>query len=959
MKRMLINASHTEEMRVAMVDGQRLYDLDIENRTREQKKSNIYKGKITRVEPSLEAAFVDYGAERHGFLPLKEISREYFKKKKSDGGRTRIIDAVQEGQEVVVQVEKEERGSKGAALTTFISLAGRYLVLMPNNPRAGGISRRIEGEDRADLREAMRSLEIPDGMGAIVRTAGIGRAAEELQWDLDYLLQLWDTITTESENSKAPHFLFQESNVIVRAIRDYLRQDVGEVVVDNEEAHALAATFIGTVMPDFKSKVKYYQDEIPLFNRYQIENQIQTAFQREVALPSGGSIVIDVTEAMVSIDINSSRATKGGDIEETAFNINLEAAEEIARQLRLRDVGGLIVIDFIDMLNSRHQKAVENKMRDALEIDRARVQVGRISRFGLMEMSRQRLRPSLEETMSKICPRCNGQGTIRGTRSLALSILRLVEEEAQKEYSREIRAIVPVPVATFLLNEKRLEITAIESRNKIKITVLPNTEMETPNFEVVRIRTQDEDDSDYSYKMADELSKPDLTIESDNAQSTANIPTPAVKTIAPATPAPVVAPKKKSPGLVKRLWASMFGDDQDKQSKPAKKSRSNKRGSQQRRGKHSNQRTNSRNNDNKSRRGDKAASNMADNNARKDNKNSQRNNDNRPKKRRQQKEAPTKEATSNTNTAAKASENSAESKSGIKRRPDDRRRGPRRRRNRQEVPQELLNNNPAQPSDSVSESQTDKATPAPAKDVEQQAETVAPKKRRSTKPAADKQANTEAATTEAVVTTSETNAAASSPQVEESSDTVKPKRKRRTTKPKQDKVENQSVEADSKDSTDTKAKTETETAPVAKSKPKAKAKAKAKPKAKAKAAPKPKDSAADTKDAEPSSESSEKAPAETADSNPKRASNDPRNKPKTVKQVEVSSEGRKSKKAPPVTSETLDTTPVVKPAVKRAANDPRQKRAVTAETTIVETEAPQVQSADNNAEKQEKNSPQA
>jgi ribonuclease E len=376
MKRMLINASHTEEMRVAMVDGQRLYDLDIENRTREQKKSNIYKGKITRVEPSLEAAFVDYGAERHGFLPLKEISREYFKKKSSDGGRVRIQDAVKEGQEVLVQVEKEERGSKGAALTTFMSLAGRYLVLMPNNPRAGGISRRIEGDERADLREAMRGLNIPDGMGAIVRTAGIGRATEELQWDLDYLLQLWNTITEEANGSKAPHFLFQESNVIVRAIRDYLRQDVGEVIVDSEEAYALAAAFIGTVMPDFTSKVKFYQEEIPLFNRYQIENQIETAFCREVSLPSGGSIVIDVTEAMVSIDINSARATKGGDIEETAFNTNKEAAEEIARQLRLRDVGGLIVIDFIDMLNSRHQKEVENKMRDALVVDRARVQVG-------------------------------------------------------------------------------------------------------------------------------------------------------------------------------------------------------------------------------------------------------------------------------------------------------------------------------------------------------------------------------------------------------------------------------------------------------------------------------------------------------------------------------------------------------------------------------------------------------
>ena len=596
MKRMLINASHTEEVRVAMVDGQRLYDLDIENRTREQKKSNIYKGRITRVEPSLEAAFVDYGAERHGFLPLKEVSREYFKKGASEGGKVRIQDALKEGQEVVVQVEKEERSNKGAALTTFISLAGRYLVLMPNNPRAGGISRRIEGDERADLREAMRGLDIPDGMGAIVRTAGIGRATEELQWDFNYLLQLWNTITEESSKAKAPHFLFQESNVIVRAIRDYLRQDVGEVIVDGEEAYALAAAFITTVMPDFTSKVKFYQDEIPLFNRYQIENQIETAFCREVTLPSGGSIVIDVTEAMVSVDINSARATKGGDIEETAFNTNKEAAEEIARQLRLRDVGGLIVIDFIDMLNTRHQKEVENKMRDALEVDRARVQVGRISRFGLLEMSRQRLRPSLEETMSRTCPRCKGQGTIRGTRSLALSILRLVEEEAQKEFSREIRAIVPVSVATFLLNEKRKEVSDIEIRNKIKVTVLPNTEMDTPHFEVVRIRNQDEDDSDFSYRLANELSKSEEEVVTDTA-TPQNLPKPAVNTMIPSTPAPVMATpevvKEKSPGLVKRLWASMFGETVEPVKEEEKKPRPN----------NNNNRNRTRNNQNRSRGG--------------------------------------------------------------------------------------------------------------------------------------------------------------------------------------------------------------------------------------------------------------------------------------------------------------------------------------------------------------------
>jgi ribonuclease E len=562
MKRMLINASHSEEVRVAMVDGQNLYDLDIENRTRQQIKSNIYKGKISRVEPSLEAAFVDYGVERHGFLPMKEISKIYFKKGSLPSSRLKIQEVISEGQEVIVQVEKEERGNKGAALTTYISLAGRYLVLMPNNPRAGGISRRIEGDDRTELREAMKGLSIPSGMGIIVRTAGVGRGTEELQWDCNYLLQLWKTINEESQKASAPHFLFQESNVIVRAIRDYLRQDVGEVIVDNEEAYALASAFIGTVMPDFKSKVKYYNEEIPLFNRYQVEAQIETAFQREVKLASGGSIVIDVTEALVSIDINSSRATKGGDIEETAFSTNKQAAEEIARQLRLRDVGGLIVIDFIDMLNTKHQREIELKMRQALEIDRARVQVGKISRFGLLEMSRQRLRPSLEETMSRTCPRCMGQGTIRGTRSLALSILRLIEDEAQKESSREIRVVVPVSIATFLLNEKRNEISNIENRNSIEVTILPDVNLETPHFTVNRIRNQDDEKSEFSHELLDNLSKvtdeTDISIEGPN-----DLPKPAVKTLIPDTPAPINKHKKiatdTSPGIVKRLWSSVFG----------------------------------------------------------------------------------------------------------------------------------------------------------------------------------------------------------------------------------------------------------------------------------------------------------------------------------------------------------------------------------------------------------------
>ncbi|MDA7794873.1 Rne/Rng family ribonuclease [Porticoccaceae bacterium] len=913
MKRMLINASHTEEMRVAMVDGQRLYDLDIENRTREQKKSNIYKGKITRVEPSLEAAFVDYGAERHGFLPLKEISREYFKKNSSDGGRVRIADAIKEGQEVLVQVEKEERGQKGAALTTFISLAGRYLVLMPNNPRAGGISRRIEGDDRAELREAMRTLEIPEGMGAIVRTAGIGRAAQELQWDLDYLLQLWGTITDEAKNKKAPHFLFQESNVIVRAIRDYLRHDVGEVIIDNEDAYALAAAFIGTVMPDFKSKIKFYQDEIPLFNRYQIENQIQTAFEREVSLPSGGSIVIDITEAMVSVDINSSRATKGGDIEETAYNINLEAAEEIARQLRLRDVGGLIVIDFIDMLNNRHQKAVENKMRDALEIDRARVQVGRISRFGLMEMSRQRLRPSLEETMSKVCPRCKGQGTIRGTRSLALSILRLVEEEAQKEYSREIRAIVPISVATFLLNEKRSEITSIETRNTIKITVLPNSEMQTPNFEVVRIRAQDDDDSDFSYKMANELSKPDLTVEAEGTQTVQTLPTPAVKTIVPNVPAPQIEVTKKPTGLVQRLWNSMFGDsEEDKEKSPKKQSRpNNRRGSQQRRGKQNNQR---RNNDNQSRRGgDRKDQGKSENSNNKDNRNDQRQNDNRSKNRNQRNQKNDQVKKDSNNKPAEAAENTVNSnnESGIQRRPDERKRGPRRRRRRQDVPQELVENKNDQQavdtatSDAPVKPTEDKAPQAAA--TEEAKPKAAPKRRR--RPAAAKTDENALAASDTEAKAVESKPSAETASTDAADTEAKPKRKRRATKPKPAVA----TEGNSPEVTSTKVETE------AKPKAKPKAKAKAKPKAKPKAKAEPKANPAEAK-------AEQSVSSKNDNSTVARASNDPRKKPKATAKVEVTSEGRASKKGAPATSNAPLEVKEKTETVARASNDPRQKR---------------------------------
>ncbi len=542
MKKMLINATQPEELRVAMVDGQRLYDLDIENRTRLQKKASIYKGKITRVEPSLEAAFVDFGGERHGFLPLKEIAREYFYRKPGGDGRLKIKEIVKEGTEVIVQVDKEERGNKGAALTTFISLAGRYMVLMPNNPRAGGISRRIEGDDRSELKEALGALQIPEGMGVIIRTAGVGRAAEELQWDLNYLLQLWDAISKASESAKPKELLFRESNVIIRAVRDYLRDDIGQVLIDSPDAYKQACEFVAQVMPKYTARIQLYEDNIPLFNRFQIESQIETAFQREVRLPSGGAIVIDPTEALVSIDINSARATRGGDIEETALNTNLEAADEIARQLRLRDMGGLVVIDFIDMLAPKNQRAVENRMRDALEIDRARVQVGRISRFGLLEMSRQRLRPSLGETSAIVCPRCTGQGSIRDTKSLALSILRLLEEEAIKDRSAEVRAIVPVDVAAYLLNEKRSALSDIERDTKARILVIPNPNLETPHFEVSRLR-DDEVDGEHEVSYAVDLTVPTAAAISDIHSAPIPMQQAAVQGITQQAPMPSIAQK--------------------------------------------------------------------------------------------------------------------------------------------------------------------------------------------------------------------------------------------------------------------------------------------------------------------------------------------------------------------------------------------------------------------------------
>lgn len=587
MKRMLINATQPEERRVALVDGQRLYDLDIESGSRESKKANIYRGRITRVEPSLEAAFVDFGAERHGFLPLKEIGREYFAKSPSEG-RGNIRDLVKEGTEVIVQVDKEERGNKGAALTTYVSLAGRYLVLMPNNARAGGISRRIEGEDRAALKEAMGNLNVPNQMGVIVRTAGIGRISEELQWDLDYLVKIWESVNQAAQEKPAPFLIYRESNVIIRAMRDYLRQDIGEVLIDNQEVYDQAQTFIQQVMPSYQNKIKFYQDEVPLFSRFQIESQIETAFLREVKLPSGGSIVIDHTEALVSIDINSSRATRGSDIEETALQTNLEAADEVARQLRLRDIGGLVVIDFIDMSPIKNQREVENRMRDALKIDRARVQIGRISRFGLLEMSRQRLRPSLGETSGMVCPRCEGQGTIRDVKSIALSILRLIEEEAMKENTAQIRAVLPVTVATFLLNEKRSPLNDIEKRQNVEVLVIPNPEMYTPHYDVFRVREDELVETDIqvaSYEL-DVSNSNDKEPISSNEKAT-GFAEAAVQNVIRTTPAPTeeqaksisasnndkatTTEKVEKPSFVNRLVKLLFGEPTTSTEKPEAK----------------------------------------------------------------------------------------------------------------------------------------------------------------------------------------------------------------------------------------------------------------------------------------------------------------------------------------------------------------------------------------------------
>jgi ribonuclease E len=571
MKRMLVNAVQEEELRVALVDGQKLYDLSIEIPSREQKKSNIYKGRITRVEPSLEAAFVEYGAQRHGFLPLKEVSKEYFRAQPANGGRLNIKDLLQEGQELIVQVEKEERGNKGAALTTFISLAGRFLVLMPNNPRAGGVSRRIEGEDREQMRDAMSGLVIPDGMGAIVRTAGVGRSTEELQWDLNNLKTAWDAIVLANDGRPAPFLIFQESDAVTRGLRDYFSDDVGECLIDQPEAFQKAQEYMQRFMPpDAQRKLKLYTDPVPLFTRYQIESQIESAYAHKVTLPSGGSLVIDHTEALVSIDINSARSTRGGDIEATARNTNLEAAEEIARQLRLRDIGGLIVIDFIDMESTANQRAVEDMLRDSVKMDRARIQLGRLSRFGLLELSRQRLRPALSETTHINCPRCGGMGTIRGVESMSLALLRLIGEEARKERTGRVIAQVPVDVATYLMNEKREQLNQIEERDKVSLVIVPNPHMQTPAYTLRRVRDDEKElpeNSTVSYQLADQPTVDDSNIGNRDKKPPGDVPL--VPSILPASTAPIVpmpvAPEPKAAetvqvGALVRFWRWLFGD---------------------------------------------------------------------------------------------------------------------------------------------------------------------------------------------------------------------------------------------------------------------------------------------------------------------------------------------------------------------------------------------------------------
>lgn len=602
-KRMLINTTQKEELRVALVDGQVLYDLDIERPGRIQKKASIYKGRVTRVEPSLEAAFIDYGAERHGFLPLKEVAKEYFSHFSSSDGRPNIRDALRPGQELVVQVDKEERGNKGAALTTFIGLAGCYLVLMPNNPRAGGISRRIEGTERTELKDALDQLNVPEGMSLIVRTAGVGRSIEELRWDLDVLLSQWQAILQAAQERPAPFLIHRESDVIIRALRDYLRPEISEILIDTEEAYLHAKNHIQIVRPDFAERVKFYNDPIPLFNRFQVEHQIELVFRRQIALDNGASIVIDPTEALIAIDINSAKATEGSDIEETALQANLAAAKEIARQLRLRDIGGLIVIDFIDMYSIRNQRMVENQLREELKADRARVQLGRISRFGLMEMSRQRLRPSLGDASQMPCPRCEGQGNIRSIQSLALALIRIIEDEAMKENTRQINVQLPVELATYLLNEKREVVINLEQRYGIRILLIPNPHLETPHYEVTRVREEGDEEIEEtpSYKLITQVEKKptDLVMPVE----TEKFDEPAIRHAPTQAPTPISPVAARDSGLIRRLWSAVFGSNQKTNATPQISPRHERPSHHRSRGQHYRERGNRRHHPHNRRRG--------------------------------------------------------------------------------------------------------------------------------------------------------------------------------------------------------------------------------------------------------------------------------------------------------------------------------------------------------------------
>ncbi len=697
MKRMLINATQPEELRVAIVDGQTLHDLDIEVPSREQKKSNIYKGRITRVEPSLEAAFVDFGVDRHGFLPLKEVSKNYFspKARKIDG-RIPIREAIKEGQEIILQVEKEERGNKGAALTTFISLAGRYLVLMPNNPRSGGISRRIQSEERDHLRNAMADLTVPEGMGLIARTAGVGRDAEELQWDLDNLLNLWKAIDEAGQEKEAPFLIYQESNLIIRALRDYLRSDIGEILIDRESVYKDAREFMQSVMPHNLNKLKFYSEHVPLFSKYQIESQIESAFNRQVRLPSGGSIVIDHTEALLSIDINSSRATKGSDIEETALNTNLEAADEVARQLRIRDLGGLVVIDFIDMSSNRHQREVEERLKLALKLDRARVQTGRISRFGLLEMSRQRIRPSLGESSQIVCPRCVGHGFIRGIESLALSVLRIIEEEVMKDGTGKVIAHVPVDIANFLQNEKRQATSAVELRHKVPIMIIAQKDMTTPQYEIQRLRVAEAGKEEAaSYDLNSSVTPNDAEIK-ETVQPTP-IDKPAVSTITPNSPVPQrAAEQPPSKSLFAKLWEFLFG-------KPDTDTQTSKPQAQQHSG--SNQRSR---NTNRPKRYSKNTNNRSQNARRNNRQNTKTQPEGRQSSSQENSSAATKKIS--TSQGIPSSQNPEETTENTSAKPSNRRgrRGGRRRKPQDAVSQENQNSSDSTPIKTPPES---KATP--------------------------------------------------------------------------------------------------------------------------------------------------------------------------------------------------------------------------------------------------------